>query len=302
MSWSEAMTAVREFLAASLFRLGGTQITVGGLLVFGAVLAGAWIFSRLTQRALERTVGRRRGDADEPHIGLEVGGRLLHYGVMLLAVAFGLHLIGINLAALFAAGAVLAVAVGFAMQNIAQNFVSGLILLMERSIQPGDVLEVDGQVVRVVDMRIRSTVCRSRDEEELIVPNSVLVQSTVKNYTLRDNLYRLRVPVGVVYGSDMRRVREVLERTAREFEDRVPGREPMVLLTGFGTSSVDWEVSVWTDRPWRALIIRSELHQAVWRALRDAGVTIAFPQLDVHFDDEAVHAWEGRPGGDGREG
>ncbi len=294
MSWTDATTAFRDFLAAEVFRLGGTQITVGGLLVFGAVLAGAWVASRLIQRTLDRTVASRSADGDELHAGVEVSRRLLHYGIMILAVAFGLHLMGINLAALFAAGAVVAVAVGFAMQNIAQNFVSGLILLMERSIQPGDVLEVDGQVVRVVDMRIRSTVCRSRDEEELIVPNATLVQSTVKNFTLRDNLYRLRVPVGVVYGSDMRLVRRVLEETARSFEDRIAAREPMVLLTGFGSSSVDWEVSVWTDQPWRALIIRSELHEAVWWALKDAGVTIAFPQLDVHFDDGAMEAWRGR--------
>lgn len=293
MSWTDATTAFRDFLAAEVFRLGGTQITVGGLLVFGAVLAGAWVASRLIQRTLDRTVASRSADGDELHAGVEVSRRLLHYGIMILAVAFGLHLMGINLAALFAAGAVVAVAVGFAMQNIAQNFVSGLILLMERSIQPGDVLEVDGQVVRVVDMRIRSTVCRSRDEEELIVPNATLVQSTVKNFTLRDNLYRLRVPVGVVYGSDMRLVRRVLEETARSFEDRIAAREPMILLTGFGNSSVDWEVSVWTDQPWRALIIRSELHEAVWWALKDAGVTIAYPQLDVHFDDEAVEAWRG---------
>lgn len=293
MSWTETTAAIRDFLSAGLFTFGGTRVTVGGLLVFGAVLAGAWILSRLVQRALVRTVDHRRGESEELHAGLEIGRRLLHYGIMLVALAFGLHALGINLAALFAAGAVVAVAVGFAMQNIAQNFVSGLILLMERSIQPGDVLEIDGQVVRVVDMRIRSAVCRTRDEEELIVPNSVLVQSTVKNYTLRDNLYRIRVPVGVVYRSDMRLVREVLERTARSFEDRIAGRQPMILLTGFGSSSVDWELSVWTDQPWRALIIRSELHEAVWWALRDAGVTIAFPQLDVHFDDEAVEAWRG---------
>lgn len=291
MSWSQAAAAIRDFLSTSVFRLGGTQITVGGVLAFLVVLAGAWVTSRLIQRALDRTVGRHHRATDELHAGVEVSRRLLHYGIMLVALAFGLHLMGINLAAVFAAGAVVAVAVGFAMQNIAQNFVSGLILLMERSIQPGDVLEVDGQVVRVVDMRIRSTVCRSRDEEELIVPNATLVQSTVKNFTLRDNLYRLRVPVGVVYGSDMRRVREVLQETARTFEDRIADREPMVLLTGFGNSAVEWEVSVWTDQPWRALIIRSELHEAVWWALRDAGVTIAYPQLDVHFDDEAVDAW-----------
>lgn len=292
MSWREALAPVRDFLGAHLFTVGGTSVTVASLLLATAVFLLAWLLSRLVQRALERALPPARGEGDIRK-GVEAGRRLVHYGIMTLGLAAALHVVGVNLAALFAAGAVLAVAIGFAMQNIAQNFVSGVILLMERSIQPGDVLEVEGHVVRVVDMRIRSTVVRTRDEEEIIVPNASLVQSSVKNFTLRDNQLRLRVPVGVVYGSDMRRAREVLEATARAFERRVPEREPLVLLTGFGDSSVNWEVSVWTDQPWRALVLRSELHQEIWWALKEAGITIAFPQLDVHFDDEAVEAWRG---------
>ena len=293
MTPSEVLGPLREFLAVPLVTLGGARITIGSLFAFALVLALSWLFSRLLQGVLARALRPRHGQT-EMKKGVEVTRRLAHYGVMTLGIAFGLHLLGINLAALFAAGAVLAVAVGFAMQNIAQNFVSGLILLVERSIQPGDVLAVDGEVVRVVDMRIRSTVCRSRDEEEFIVPNSVLVQSTVKNFTLRDDLLRLRVEVGVVYASDMALVREVLEETADTFEARSARYEPVVLLKRFGPSSVDFEVSVWTEDPWRAPKVLSDLHEAVWRSLREAGVTIAFPQLDVHFDAEALSAWRGR--------
>jgi small-conductance mechanosensitive channel len=292
MSWREVLVPIRDFLDAHLFTLGGTQVSVGSLLLATAVFLAAWVVSSLLQRALNRALPPAAVEG-EFRKGVEAGRRLLHYGVMVVGLAAALHVLGVNLAALFAAGAVLAVAVGFAMQNIAQNFVAGVILLTERSIQPGDVLEVEGAVVRVVDMRIRSTVVRTRDEEEIIVPNATLVQSSVKNFTLRDNQLRLRVPVGVVYGSDMRRVREVLEATARSFEDRVAEREPVVLLKGFGSSSVEWEVSVWTNSPWQALVVRSELHEEIWWALKDAGITIAFPQLDVHFDAEAVEAWRG---------
>ena len=289
MTASEVLGPLREFLAVPLLTLGGARITVGALLTFVVVLLLAWGLSRLLQGALSRALRPRHGQA-EMRKGIEVTRRLVHYGVMTLGIALGLHVMGINLAALFAAGAVLAVAVGFAMQNIAQNFVSGLILLVERSIQPGDVLEVEGRVVRVVDMRIRSTVCRSRDEEEFIVPNSVLVQSTVKNFTLRDDLLRLRVEVGVVYASDMALVRRVLEETAAAYGGRSARHEPVVLLKRFGSSSVDFEVSVWTEDPWRAPKSLSELHEAVWWSLREAGVTIAFPQLDVHFDEDALSA------------
>ncbi len=290
MSSNEILGPIREFFAAPLLDLAGTPITVGSVFVFLLVLAGAWLVSRLVQGALVRALRPRRGQV-ELRKGVEVTRRLAHYGVMTVGIAAGLHAMGINLAALFAAGAVLAVAVGFAMQNIAQNFVSGLILMVERTIQPGDVLQVDGDVVRVVDMRIRSTICRSRDEEEFIVPNSALVQSTVKNFTLRDDLLRLRVDVGVVYRSDMALVRRVLEETAASFEGRSRRHEPIVLLKRFGSSSVDFEVSVWTEDPWGAPKLLSDLHEAVWRRLREAEVTIAFPQMDVHFDDEAVEAW-----------
>lgn len=294
MTPSEVIGPMREFLAVPLLTLGGARITVGSVLAFALVLALSWLFSRLLQGVMDRTLRPRHGRV-EMKKGVEVARRLVHYGVMTLGIALGLHVLGINLAALFAAGAVLAVAIGFAMQNIAQNFVSGLIILVERSIQPGDVLEVEGRVVRVVDMRIRSTVCRSRDEEEFIVPNSVLVQSTVKNFTLRDDLLRLRVDVGVVYGSDMALVRSVLEETAASFEGRSTRHDPIVLMKRFGSSSVDFEVSVWTENPWTAPKTLSDLHEAVWWSLQDAGIRIAFPQLDVHFDEDALLAGRPRP-------
>jgi small-conductance mechanosensitive channel len=221
---------------------------------------------------------------------VEVFRRLLHYAILATGFAIALQTVGINLAALFAAGAFLAIGLGFAMQNIMQNFVSGVILLTERSIKPGDVLHVEGRFVRVQKLGIRATVARSLDEEEIIIPNSTIVQSSVINYTLRDSLYRLRVTVGVVYGSDMRRVRETLERVASAIEWRVKDREPVVFLLEFGDSSVNWEVSVWIDNPWRVRRLRSDLSEAIWWALQEAGIVIAFPQLDVHFDSPVVEA------------
>ena len=120
--------------------------------------------------------------------------------------------------------------------------------------------------------------------KDLIIPNSILVQSTVKNFTLRDPQYRIRVPVGVVYGSDMEVVDRVLRETARALPWRLADREPRVIMTAFGSSSVDFEVSVWIDDPWTVRQAKSDLHTSVWWALREANVTIAFPQVDVHLD------------------
>jgi small-conductance mechanosensitive channel len=207
----------------------------------------------------------------------------MHYGIMAIGLAIAVDQVGIDLTALFAAGALFAVGLGFAMQNIAQNFVSGLILLIERVIKPGDVLEVEGAVVRVRRMGIRTTVARTRDDEEIIIPNATLVQSLVKNFTLGDSAFRVRVGVGVSYGSDMRRVRATLERVAAEQPWRLDRPEPVIFLVDFGSSSVDWEVSAWCDNAWGAPRAASELRQGIWNALKDAGIQISFPQLDVHF-------------------
>ncbi len=266
---------------ARMFDLGDTPITIATIFMFILIIVFTVILSRLLQRALARGL-RIRGVTAEGTVAM--ARRLLHYVVMAVGIAVGIETIGINLGALFAAGAIFAIGISFAMQNIAQNFVSGLILLLERTIKPGDVLQVEGRVVKVKKMGIRATIAQTLDNEEIIVPNSSLVQSVVTNYTLEDSIFRLRTTVGVVYGSDMTLVKRVLEETTQKMSWRSMDRDPIVLMTEFGDSSVNFEVSVWMDNPWRARRTRSQLNEAVWGALKEAGVTIAFPQLDIHLD------------------
>jgi small-conductance mechanosensitive channel len=283
----ESLASLNRFLSIELFEISGTTVNVATVITFFAVLLGALIVSSLVRRAIMKSF-RRSGVPEEGHLGVTT--RLVHYTIMVIGLGVAIHMMGINLSALFAAGAVFAVALGFAMQNITQNFASGVILLIERAIKPGDVLEVEGRRVKVVDMGIRTTTARTLDEEDIIIPNATLAQNAVINFTLRDKLYRVRVPVGVVYSSDMKLVREVLERAAKEQAWRNQSMEPVILMKAFGSSSVDWEVSVWVDEPWRMQGGRSRLHEAVWFGLKEAGITIAFPQLDVHLDPEVSEA------------
>jgi len=265
-----------------LFEIGGTPVTVVTLVAAALVITVTYAFSLLLRRIAGRALRKKSGNEGEVRAVL----RILHYAVMAVGVSIALSTSGINLGALFAAGAVFAVAVGFAMQNIAQNFVSGVILLVERVIKPGDVLEVEGAMVKVEHIGLRTTIAKTLDDEELVIPNATIVQNTVKNYTLRDPHYRVRVRVGVAYGSDMELVKRTLESVAGPVEWRCPEPEPRILLVEFGASSVDWEVSVWTEDPWRVKQWRSDLHLRIWRALAAQGITIAFPQLDVHLDAE----------------
>lgn len=264
-----------------LFELSGTSITLVTLVSFVIILLLVIWLSRMTQRTVLRAFATR-GKQDEGTAA--VSARLARYSVLVLGLAIAVNNLGINLTGLFAAGALFAVGLGFAMQNLSQNFVSGVILLLERAIKPGDILEVEGRFVRVREMGIRATVARTLDEEDIIIPNAQLVATSVKNYTLEDSLYRLRAVVGVTYDSDMQRVFETLRCAAEGLPFRLQSREPRILLIDFGSSSVDFEVSVWIEDPWQMRPRKSDLHEAIWWALKEAGIVIAFPQLDVHFD------------------
>jgi potassium-dependent mechanosensitive channel len=287
MAWSEGAglgevaEVIYRVLNFPLFSIGDTALTLSMVLVAGLLIVLTWWVSNLLQRTLDRTF-RARGVTDMGT--MQITKRLLHYTVMAVGLSIAITQLGLNLNALFAAGAIFAVGIGFAMQNIAQNFVSGLILLIERAIKPGDILEVEGRVVRVLKMGIRTTIARTRDDEEIIIPNATLVQSTVTNYTLDDPIFRVRADVGVHYGSDMKKVREALLAAAGQMSWRLADRAPVILLTDFGDSSVDWQVSLWCDNAWLAPRVQSDLREAIWWALKDAEIEISYPQMDIHFD------------------
>ena len=280
------MSTLRDWLDIRLFEVGGTPVTGASVVTFLVIVLISFWISRVLQRVLERVL-RRGGLAGKDT--LATSRRLLHYAVLIIGFGVALQSIGISLATLFAAGAVVAVAIGFALQNILQNFVSGVILLAERSITETDVLEVEGVVVRIVRMGARATVARTREEEELIIPNSILVQSTVKNLTLTDEVYRVRTRVGVSYDSDMAKVEKALMAAAVSVEGRAQSRDPVVHMIDFGDSSVVWEVSVWAVDPWAAQITRSDLNKAIWWGLKEASITIAYPQLDLHVKSSAAN-------------
>lgn len=277
----DVLESIRQVLDTELFTVGDTTVTLSTALWAALiVIITVWV-SRALRRVVNRTL-ERRNLASEGTAG--VISSLLHYVILITGLGVAMSTLGIRMSALFTAGAVLAVGIGFAMQNITQNFVSGVILLAERAIRPGDVLEVQGIVVRVKSLGIRTTIVQTRDLEKLIVPNAELVQNTVKNYTFRDSLYRLRAQVGVVYGSDMDLVFRTLRRVAHNIDWRNKDHDPVVLLTGFGDNSVNFDVSVYIEDPWHAPRARTRLNRAIWDALKELEIVIAFPQVDVHLD------------------
>ena len=287
MSFKDVMREVGEYLATPLYTIGDTEGTVGTTLTVAFMVLVTWWLSRLVSQAILRAF-KRRGAVD--HEAVLPYARSAQILILIVGFSVAFNTLGFKLMAVFAAGGLFAVAIGFAMKNIVENFVSGLIMRIERSIKRGDILEVEGQVVMVKDVGIRFTLARNRDDEDLLIPNSILMQSMVTNRTLSNDLFRLRAPVGVVYSSDMRLVKETLMTAATSLTWRSAKMEPLVIMRAFGSSSVDFEVSVWLEDAWRVGQYVSQLNEAIWWSLKEAGIVIAFPQLDVHFDEPVVES------------
>ena len=177
--------------------------------------------------------------------------------------------------------AALGVGIGFGLQEIVANFISGLILLFERPIRVGDAVTIGDVSGTVSKIRIRATFITTWDRKELIVPNKEFVTGRLVNWTLSDTVVRVLVPVGIAYGSDTQKAKDLMLEIAKENDKVLDDPPPSVLFMGFGSSSLDFELRAFTKMD-TYLALRDELHMAVDRAFREAGIVIAFPQHDIH--------------------
>ncbi len=271
--------AVRALLDLGV-PLGQTRITVGVALGAAVVLYGAVLTSWVVQGVLEAQVYPRR---DMPY-GTRVSiNRLIHYAFALTGFLAAVSALGFELRNLTILAGAFGIGIGFGLQTIVNNFVSGLILLFERPIKVGDVIQIGDQWATVRKLGLRATVVETLNRAEVIVPNSDLVSGQVTNWTLTDRMVRLVVPVGVAYGSDVPKVMEILQRVAEENERVAEWPEPQVLFLAFGESSLDFELRAWIRDVDDRLAVLSDLHLAIDREFRKAGVEIPFPQRDLHL-------------------
>jgi len=202
--------------------------------------------------------------------------------VLIVGIIIVLENTGIHLGALAVFAGAVGVGVGFGLQNIASNFISGLVILAERPITIGDRVEVAGITGQVQQIRARSTVILTNDNIAMIVPNTKFIDSPVTNWTYGDPRVRFRVPVGVAYGSDVNKVREALITAAREHPATLSEPAPNVYLEKFGESSIDFELVVWSsEMSYRPRRFKSDLNFLIDKHLRAAGIEIPIPQRDL---------------------
>jgi small-conductance mechanosensitive channel len=277
--WDPAVGMVGRLLAASL-SFGELNVSLGAALVFLTTIWASVLVSRGLSGLLEVDVLSR---LDMPRGLPGVIGRLTRYTLIALGFLFALAAVGVELTQLTIIGGALGVGIGFGLQNIVSNFVSGLILAFERPIREGDQIQLDTLTGEVRRIGFRATVVRTFEGAEVIVPNASLISKDVVNWTLSDQQRRITVPVGVAYGTDPARVMSLLLEVPRQFPALLKVPEPLALFIGFGESAMNFELRFWTIDADRIMVTRSEVTTAVSNTLRAAGIEIPFPQRDVHL-------------------
>jgi small-conductance mechanosensitive channel len=209
--------------------------------------------------------------------------KLMHYFLILFGFLIGLSVIGIDLKSFAVMGGALGIGIGFGLQNIVNNFLSGLILLFERPVRVGDRIDAGGQLGIVKKIGLRSTVVETLDQAELIIPNSQLVSEKVTNWTHSGTVARLKIPVGVAYGSDMDLVFDTLIAAALTSPHVLTKPKPLALLLGFGESSLNVELHVWLFDVNETRRAQSEISREILRRFGEAGIEIPFPQQEVRM-------------------
>ena len=264
------------FLAGMSY--GSTLLLV---LQAAALLIALWFVSRLAGKLLR---GRflDRTELDEGRkFALQ---RIVAYTLFVFGTLTGVHALGVNLGSIAVFSGALGIGLGLGFQTIAKNFASGMILLLERPVKVGDRVEVGNLQGDIVTIGSRATWVRTNDNVVIIVPNSEFIEQNVTNLTLDDRNIRINIPLGVSYSSDPERVRKILVGVARSHPDVLDSPDPDVLFTGFGESSLDFELRVWTTRQVTTpRVIASELYFAVFAAFKREGIEIPFPQRDLHL-------------------
>jgi potassium efflux system protein len=270
---------LKEFLDRKLIEVAGAPITPGSLLVGAAVIFVAIALANLLAYSVRRVL-RVRGTAHGVQFAVA---KIVRYTVTAIGVIGAVNAMGFRLDALLAASAVVAVGIGFGLQNIAQNFISGLILLLEQPVRHGDFVRVGGTLGTVEDIGLRATHIITRDEVTIIVPNSALITGEVVNHSRPTTSLRIRVTVGVAYGSDVEKAKKLLSGVARDTPGVLATPTPEVRLEEFGDSAMLFALFCWIEHARDDLRISSTVRFAIEKAFREGGVVIPYPQREIRM-------------------
>lgn len=292
-----AYQRIKGLADVTLFSVGETPVTGRDILRVLIILIVAYLLSRGIRYAIKRVSAR---DTTGNEASLYTLSRLTHYAIIIIAVFVALSSIGLDFSNLALVAGALSVGIGFGLQSIVSNFVSGLIILFEHTLRVGDYIELDtGLTGTVKAINVRSTLINTNDNIDIVVPNSEFVTARLTNWTLGERVLRVRIPFGVAYGSDKEVVRKAAIEAAEEVSytlTHIKRRRPDAWLVNFGDSSLDFLLTVWVNREGarRPTRTRAAYLWALETKLRDYGIEIPFPQRDLNLRT----GWPQAPGDD----
>ncbi len=267
-----------HFFDKVIFSASGYTLTVGRLLVVIGILLATRLLIWMIRRLFYRAIGRK-GDLGTRYAIYQ----FVKYILWILAILISLETIGVKITILLAGSAALLVGLGLGLQQTFNDVLSGVILLIEGTVRVQDVIEVEGQIVKVQHIGLRTSIVIDRDDIYIIIPNHILVNDSVINWTRSKMLVRHRITVGVAYGSEPTLVRQVLVEAAMEHPQVYQNKVPIARLVEFGESSLNFELLFWSRNLFRIEQTKSEIRFAILKKFAEKDITIPFPQRDLHI-------------------
>jgi len=281
------ITPVIAFIRKPLITIADTQISLFDIFIAFVIFYLSIRYSQNIEGLLENRLKRFPAmDLGRIHIT----SMIVRYLIIIVGIFIALSIVGIDLTTLKVLIGALGVGIGFGLQYIVNNIISGFIILTDKTIVVNDLIEIDGLLGWVEAIGLRATVLRTFNNIEVIVPNSELVYNKVTNYTHSDNLIRIDIPVGVSYSSDPNNVKKVLIDALSNLKYKSNEKQIDVFFTDFGSSSLNFLVLIWTSQPLKKKRIESEARFAIWNALKENNIEIPFPQHDIHIKSGNVES------------
>ena len=272
------MKEIIKFLNDTSFNLSSTvSISLKNILVLTIVLIIATVFLRLIRRLISRKL---------PHDDKLKFKAVFSYTTWisyLIIVLITMHAVGINVTGVFAASAALLIGIGLALQTLFQDIISGIFIILDQSVHVGDIIELEGKIGRVDEIKLRTTRAVTIDNKVLVIPNHLYLTNSLYNWTQNGETTRESVTVGVAYGSDVELVRKILLEAADSHSWVLNDPAPLVLFTDFGDSSLNFKLIVTLNDSFQSAIPKSELRFEIDRLFRENNITIPFPQRDIHI-------------------
>lgn len=280
------LPAVLEALDGVSMQVGSVRVSLleSGKLILS--LVALWILALWLARLIENRVTRTQYISPGMQVALV---KLSKFVLLVVAFIAALKVVGIDLTALAVFGGAVGVGLGFGLQRIASNFISGFIVLFDRSIRPGDVITIDNTFGWVQELRARYVVVRDRDGVERLIPNETLITTEVINWSYTDTNVRLKLPVSISYDDDPEQAMALMLAAAKANPRVLDDPAPATRLMRFGDNGIELELRVWIQDPQEGLgSVRSDVNLAIWRAFKAAGISIPFPQRDLHIRSGAL--------------